>query len=44
LNNVGILWFNHLTVIDFNLPEEARNGTDTLAYSQRLKTGFAPRD
>jgi alpha-beta hydrolase superfamily lysophospholipase len=44
LNNVGIRWFNHLTAIDFNMPEKARNGTETLAYSFRLNTGFAPRN
>jgi alpha-beta hydrolase superfamily lysophospholipase len=44
LNNVGIRWFNHLTTIDFNMPEKARNGTETLAYSFRLNTGFAPRN
>ena len=44
LNNVGIRWFNHLTVIDFNMPEKARNGTETLSYSFRLNTGYAPRN
>jgi alpha-beta hydrolase superfamily lysophospholipase len=44
LNNVGIHWFDHLTAIDFNIPEEARDGTETLAYSHRLNTGFAPRN
>jgi len=44
LNNVGIHWFDHLTAIDFNMPEEARDGTETLAYSHRLNTGFAPRN
>jgi alpha-beta hydrolase superfamily lysophospholipase len=43
LNNVGIRGLNHLTAIDFNMPENARNGTETLAYSFRLNTGFAPR-
>ena len=44
LNNVGISWFNYLKVIDFNMPEEYRDGTDTLSYSYRLNTGFAPRN
>jgi len=44
LNNVGIRWLNHLTVIDFNMPEAARDGTETLAYSFRLNTGYAPRN
>jgi non-heme chloroperoxidase len=43
-NNVGIRWFNHLTVIDFDMPENARDGTETLSYSYRLNTGYAPRD
>ena len=44
LNNVGITWFNYLKVIDFNMPEEYRDGTETLSYSYRLNTGFAPRN
>ncbi len=44
LNNVGIRWFNYLTVVDFNMPKEARNGTETLSYSYRLNTSYAPRD
>jgi alpha-beta hydrolase superfamily lysophospholipase len=44
LNNVGIHWFDHLTAIDFNMPEKARDGTETLAYSHRLNTGYAPRN
>lgn len=44
LNNVGISWFNYLKVIDFNMPKEYRDGTETLSYSYRLNTGFAPRN
>jgi len=44
LNNVGITWFNHLPVIDFNMPKEYRDGTETLSYSFRLNTGYAPRN
>jgi non-heme chloroperoxidase len=44
LNNIGIRWFNHLTVVDFDMPKEARNGTETLSYSYRLNTAYAPRD
>jgi len=44
LNSVGISWFNDLQVIDFNMPEEYRDGTETLSYSYRLNTGYAPRD
>ncbi len=42
LNGFGIRWFNNLSVIDFNMPEEARNGTETLSYSYRLNTSYAP--
>jgi alpha-beta hydrolase superfamily lysophospholipase len=44
LNKAGIQWFNHLTVIDFDMPKNVRNGTETLSYSYRLNTGYAPRD
>jgi non-heme chloroperoxidase len=44
LNNVGIRWFNGLTVIDFSMPKEARNGTETLSYTYRLNTSYAPTD
>ena len=44
LNNVGIRWFNYLTVIEFNMAEKARDGTETLSYSYRLNTAYAPRD
>ena len=44
LNNVGIRWFNDLTVIQFNMPEEARDGTETLSYSHRLNMAYAPRN
>jgi len=42
LNNVGIRRFNYLPVIDFNMPEEIRDGTETLTYSYRLNTSYAP--
>lgn len=44
LNNIGISRFNYLAAIDFNMPEENRDGTETLSYSYRLNTGFAPRN
>lgn len=44
LNNAGIRWFNYLTVIKFNMPERARDGTETLSYSYRLNTAYAPHD
>jgi len=44
LNNVGIHRFDYLTAIEFNMPEKARNGTETLSYSYRLNTAYAPRN
>jgi pimeloyl-ACP methyl ester carboxylesterase len=44
LNNLGTRWFNGLKVIEFNLPKEFRNGTETLAYSYRLNTSLSPTD
>jgi alpha-beta hydrolase superfamily lysophospholipase len=44
LNFMRIRRFNHLKVIFFDMPEEARDGTETLAYSYRLNTGLAPRN
>ena len=44
LNNVGIHWFDYLPVISFNMPEEYRDGTETLIYSHRLNTGYHPRN
>ena len=44
LNNWGIHRFDYLTVIEFNMPEEARDGTETLSYSHRLNTAYAPRN
>jgi len=44
LNNVGIHWFDYLTVIEFKMPEKARDGTETLSYSHRLNAAYAPRN
>jgi len=44
LNMMGIHWFDYLTAIEFNMPKEARDGTETLSYSYRLNTGFSPRN
>ncbi len=44
LNNIGIHLFDYLPAIRFNMSKEARNGTETLVYSHRLNTAFAPRD
>ncbi|MFL1484094.1 alpha/beta hydrolase [Marinobacter sp. LN3S78] len=44
LNNLGISALNNLPVIRFNMPADVRDGTETLSYSYRLNTGYAPRD
>ena len=44
LNNAGIRYFNHLRIIRFNMPEEMRDGTETLSYSYRLNSSFSPRN
>jgi len=44
LNKAGIRWFNYLPVIDFDMPQKARDGAETLSYSFRLNSGYAPRD
>ena len=44
LNNIGIRFFNHLKVIDFNMPSEYRDGMETLCYSFCLNTGIAPHN
>jgi non-heme chloroperoxidase len=44
LNGFGIRWLNSLDVIAFNMPQAFRDGTETLAYTYRLNTGYAPRD
>jgi alpha-beta hydrolase superfamily lysophospholipase len=44
LNRFGITAGDALTTLTFAMPEGVRDGTETLAYSHRLTTGFAPRD
>jgi alpha-beta hydrolase superfamily lysophospholipase len=47
LNNLGIRWFNGLTVIQFAMPQSVLDSplgdSATTAYSYRLNTSFAPR-
>lgn len=47
LNNLGIHWFDGLTVIQFAMPQSVLDGplggSATTAYSHRLNTSFAPR-
>ena len=44
LNALGILRFNDVTALEFNLPPVNRTGNETLSYSYRLMTGFNPRN
>lgn len=44
LNWLGIHWFDGLTAMAFNMPEKARDGTETLHYSHRLTSAYAPRN
>jgi len=44
LNNMRVHWFDHLPTIEFSMPEEVRDGTETLSYTHRLNTGYAPRN
>ncbi len=44
LNRLGVTALNSLTAITFDMPETARDGTETVAYSYRLNTGYAPRN
>jgi alpha-beta hydrolase superfamily lysophospholipase len=44
LNGIRIRSINDMTVIEFNMPEEARDGTETLSYSFRLQTAYSPRN
>ncbi|MBW2397271.1 MAG: alpha/beta hydrolase, partial [Deltaproteobacteria bacterium] len=44
LNGFGVHAFDDMTTIEFSMPEEARDGTETLAYSHRLNVGYAPRN
>lgn len=43
LNQVGISHMNDTQVISFNMPEEYRDGTETLHYSYRLQVSMHPR-
>lgn len=48
LNMVGIRALNHLTAIQFDMPQDVLQGplghTATTSYSYRLNTGYAPRN
>ena len=44
LNGIGIRRWNDAVVVDFAMPEEVRDGSETLAYSYRLNVSLHPRD
>ncbi len=44
LNGFGLHWLDHSVTIEFNLPKEYRDGSETLAYTHALVTSFSPRD
>lgn len=44
LNTLMIHNFDDLPVIEFNMPEAVRDGTETLVYTYRMNTGYAPRN
>ncbi len=43
LNQLGIRYFNHVKVIEFNRPKEFCDGTETLSYSFNLNSSYHPR-
>ena len=44
LNLLGIRRFNHLPVMDFNIPVEARDGAETTSYSYAVYASLSPRN
>lgn len=44
LNGFGLHWLDHAVTINFNLPEQYRDGSETLAYTHALTTSFSPLD
>lgn len=42
-NFFGMTWFNDSSVISFNMPQEYRDGTETLDYSYNLLFSMNPR-
>lgn len=43
LNGFGFTNLNHATVITFNMPNQYRDGTETLSYSFNLNSSYHPR-
>lgn len=43
LNGIGIKNFNHTQVINFHMPSEFQNGTETLIYTFNLNSSYHPR-
>ncbi len=43
LNSIGITRWNHSNVIQFNMPPDVCNGTETLSYTFNLNSSYHPR-
>jgi pimeloyl-ACP methyl ester carboxylesterase len=43
LNALGVHRFDDRIVITFDMPEEVRDGTETLAYTHRMNVALAPK-
>ena len=44
LNGLGFNWLNHATTISFNIPEQYRDGSETLSYTHALISSYSPID
>jgi non-heme chloroperoxidase len=44
LNGFGLHWLDHAVTIEFNLPKEYRDSSETLLYTHALVTSFSPTD
>lgn len=42
LNGFGLTNFNDRTIVEFDVPDQHRDGTETTAYSYRLERSFVP--
>lgn len=44
LNGIGLHWLDHATTVSFNMPEQYRDGSETLSYSHALISSYTPLD
>lgn len=42
LNGVGCSWLDHAITISFNMPEQYRDGSETLSYTHALISSYSP--